>query len=378
MANFAGEVYGQAGSVWKKLSAGQKIMIGLTAAALLAGIAGVVYWSSRLEMGLLFGSLSPEDAGKVQAKLDEESVPYELRAGGSVYVPRDRIHELRARLAMEGLPRGDLQGMELFDTAQMGMTDFMQNVNLTRAKEGELARAITWLDQVAAARVFITRPKPTIFSEMERDPTAAVIVRLVPGMNLSQREVAGIAHIVSCAVEGLRCENVKITDASGRLLSRPPEDEAEQLGGTQLDLKHAFEKALVTKVQSQLDEVMGANKVRVVCNVDLDSNRKSEKKKTYDAPEGGKLYKKETIDTEDSSTTHASGGGSTSTQDKVANQGSAPVTGDKTTNEKIEREYLTNETETEIVQGGLTVKRMSLAIMVDKTLEKSRRTSSRS
>ena len=173
MANFFGEVYGQFGGVWKKLSAGQRVVILMVALVSVAGIAAVVYWSTRVEMGMLYGGVGPEDAAKIQAKLEEWGVPYEEKGGGTFLVPRERVYEMRNRLTLEGLPRGDGQGMEIFDDVQLGMTEFLQNVNLTRARQVELQRTISWLDQVASARVHITEPRPTVFTEMEKAPTAA-------------------------------------------------------------------------------------------------------------------------------------------------------------------------------------------------------------
>jgi flagellar M-ring protein FliF len=369
MANFFGEVYGQFGAVWRKLTGGQKVLLVLVTFAIVSGVAGVVYWSSRLEMGVLFGNVNPKDAGAIQAQLEDEGIPFELAEGGrTILVPRERVYELRNQLTQEGLVQGDGQGMEIFDTMQLGMTEFLQNINLTRALEGELARTISWLNPVAAAKVHITRPKATIFTELQNSPTASVTLKMVPGRTLTQREVLGISNIVASAVEGLEPESVKIVDNKGRLLSRNADELDDEIGGGQLEIKNTFEAAMAKKVQEQLDTVVGPNKVRVVINVDLDLQRETRQEKKFSYPEEGKVIRTEKVNTSDSSTSGPAGGGATGMESKLNETAGASPTSDRSTTEDSEREYAVNETNLDIVAGGATIERLSLAIMIDESL----------
>ncbi|MBU0755359.1 MAG: flagellar M-ring protein FliF [Planctomycetes bacterium] len=369
MTNFFGDVYGQLGSVWKKLTSGQKIVIVLVSFAVIAGVVAVVYWSSQLEMGVLFGNLPGKDAGAIQSKLQEENIPFKLRDGGqTILVPRERIYELRNQLTQEGLVQGEGQGMEIFDTMQLGMTEFLQNINLTRALEGELARTISWLNPVAAAKVHITRPKPTIFTELQKSPTASVTLKLVPGRSLSQREVLGISNIVASAVEGLDPANVMIVDHKGRLLTKNPSGSDDDVAGNQLEVKSAFESTLSRKVQEQLDGVVGANKVRVVVNVDLDHQKQVRTEKKFAYPDEGKVIKSEKINTQDSSTSHLSGGSDAGNLIEATNTESNGVD-ERSTTEDSEKEYAVNETHLDIVEGGAEIVRLSLAIMIDESLK---------
>ena len=80
-------------------------------------------------------------------------VTYEVRSDGSIVVPRNKVHEIRAQLAGKGLPRGEGIGFELLDQPNFGLSDFVQRANFTRALQGELARTISQMDQVDGARV---------------------------------------------------------------------------------------------------------------------------------------------------------------------------------------------------------------------------------
>ena len=129
---------------------------------------GVANWASQPEYALLFGSLPTEDAGRVVQQLETDGVAYELRDGGaSIYVPAEEVYGLRLRLATEGVVSNGPAGYELFDGGTLGMTDFMQRLNVKRALEGELARTIGSIQQVSAARVHLVLPERSPFRDQQ-------------------------------------------------------------------------------------------------------------------------------------------------------------------------------------------------------------------
>ena len=115
------------------------------AIVLTMGIIGafLTYWAKLPDMRVLYTELNPEEAAKITDKISEKGVAYELRNGGkSVYVPKDMVYQLRIDLAKEGLPAGDQGGYKLFDNEKIGISPFVQNVNLKRALQDELAKSI--------------------------------------------------------------------------------------------------------------------------------------------------------------------------------------------------------------------------------------------
>jgi flagellar M-ring protein FliF len=146
-------------------------------------VAFFAYLVTRLtggEMALLYGNLDPNDSGRIVAKLESMAVPYELRGDGSqIYVPSDRVLRLRMAMAEGGMPSGGSVGYELFDHSDaLGTTNFVQNVNLLRALEGELARTIRSLDDVEAARVHLVMPRRQIFTREKEEASASVVLKL--------------------------------------------------------------------------------------------------------------------------------------------------------------------------------------------------------
>ena len=149
-------VFEKISAVWQKINIVQRAL--LLAIVLTMGVIGALltYWARLPDMSVLFAELSPEEAAKITDKISEKSVPYELRNGGkSVYAPRDKIYQIRIDLAKDGLPGGDQGGYSLFDNEKIGISPFVQNINLKRALQDELAKSIQMIDGVLHARVHI-------------------------------------------------------------------------------------------------------------------------------------------------------------------------------------------------------------------------------
>ena len=86
--------------------------------------------------------------------------------GGSVLVPAEAVHEMRLKLASQGVPRSESGGgFELLDQEQpFGTSSFMEKARYHRALEGELSQSITTLASVSNARVHLAIPKRSVFT----------------------------------------------------------------------------------------------------------------------------------------------------------------------------------------------------------------------
>lgn len=227
----------------------------------------------------LFAGLSTEDASGIVAKLKELKVPYKLSLGGtSVSVPKDKVHDVRLMLAgQNALPGSGGVGFELFDKTNYGMTEFMQNINYKRAIQGELSRTINQMPEVKSSRVHIAIPEKTLFTDREKDVTASVFLKLRPGKMISKEQVAGIVHLVSGSIEGLKADNVTIVDSFGKILYKAGSaGQAMVMSGQQFELQKNVEKTIEESVQSMLDRFIPANKSIIRANVELNL-RKVEK-----------------------------------------------------------------------------------------------------
>ncbi|MEX0599702.1 MAG: flagellar basal-body MS-ring/collar protein FliF, partial [Rhodothermales bacterium] len=239
----------------RRLSPGQKLSLGLVVVGGVGIIGAIAFWAGQPNYALLFGNLEPGDANQVVEALQADGVKYEIKNNGTaVYVPRDDVYELRLRFAGDGLVSDGPLGYELFDRGTLGMTDFMQKLNLKRALEGELSRTITNVRQVDVARVHLVMPERSPFRETQVEPTASVVLKLAGSSRLTSEQIDGITQLVAGAVEGLAPADVTVLDTRGNMLSNPNQGDADAISSsTQLEYQRSVEKHLTDKGQSMLD-----------------------------------------------------------------------------------------------------------------------------
>ncbi len=260
--------------VWQKVNLVQRAL--LAAVLIASAIIGflLIHWARRPDMRMLYQELSPAEASKITEKISEKDIPYQLRDGGTtVYVPRKHVYQLRLDLAKDGLPVGEQTGYKLFDDEKIGVSPFVQNVNLKRALQDELAKSIQMIDGVAHVRVHIVTPEQRLFASEEGQTSASVVLQLKPGHRLSAANIAAITHMVSGSVKGLKSEQVTVVDSQGQLLSGEGDATLATGAGTVHDYKEKVERGLVKKAEDLLASVLGPGRatVRVSAVVDMNS-----------------------------------------------------------------------------------------------------------
>ncbi len=265
---------------WTRLGRGPQLFV--LALALLAPVMFFgTQWVSEGQYVPLFSSVPPEEGGAILAQLKASKTPYRIGgAGDQILVPADKVSEMRLRLAMQGLPVGGGVGFEVFDRPSLGVSDFAQRLNYQRALQGELARTIGQLREVARARVHLVLPQPSLFTDRDRPASASVFVKLVSGAQLGREQVKGIVHLVASSVEGLSPDRVTLVDTAGRVLAMGGDAATNPLSGKRLEIKTALEESLERRVQTLLDGALGPNQAitRVSAQVNFDQIDKTEEK----------------------------------------------------------------------------------------------------
>jgi flagellar M-ring protein FliF len=269
--------------IWNKVSLVQRALLGAVILTVLAVGGVMLYWARLPDMRMLFRDLPPAEASTITEKIGEKGLRYELRDGGTtIYVPREHVYQLRLDLAKDGLPAGEQNGYKLFDEEKIGVSPFVQNINLKRAIEDELAKSIQMIEGVAHARVHIVSPEQKLFASEQEQTTASVVLRLRPGYLLTGANIAAITHLVSGSVKGLKSENVTVIDSEGRLLSGSADPALATGAATVHDYKERVEQSLARKAEDMLTTVLGPGRATVRVSAVIDMNSVSTITETYD------------------------------------------------------------------------------------------------
>jgi flagellar M-ring protein FliF len=255
----------------------------------LAGLAAVIaaswLWSASPNYRVLFTNLSDRDGGAIIASLSQMNIAYKSADGGTILVPADKVHDVRLKLASQGLPKGSIVGFEIMETQKFGVTQFQEQVNYQRGLEGELARSIQALSPVANARVHLALPKQSGFLRDKQPPTASVLLQMHPGKTLDRAQVAGIVHLVSSSVPELNPKSVSVVDQQGNLLANQREN-AAGLDAAQLDYVGQIEASTIKRIEDILEPIVGRGNVRAQVTADVDFSQIEQTAETY-APNQG-------------------------------------------------------------------------------------------
>ncbi|MGC9064007.1 MAG: flagellar basal-body MS-ring/collar protein FliF, partial [bacterium] len=330
---------------------------------------------SRVNYAVLFSNLSPQDAAAVTSKLREMGEPYRLAEGGTaVLVPKDRVYEIRLSLVSQNIPSGGGIGFEIFDKTSLGTTDFVEQINYQRALQGELSRTISSLSNVDYARVHIVLPRERLYAAESVPPQAGVVLKLKPGATISKSEVMAIARLVASSVEGLKPESVTIVDTNGNMLSRGLfKDEVNTLDvedSLLLEVKDKIENAIEDRVQSMLTGILGPNRAIVRSSVELALTQLKTSSETFSpVVEQSGIVKKEQ-QTKESYEGQGLPGGVPGVSSNIPGYVTTQTTVGTSIHNKQETniEYEVNRQVQEILEKPGKIKRLSVAVVVDKNL----------
>jgi len=250
-----------------------------------------IFITTRLtapQMELLYGGLQPDDASRITAQLSQTNTPFEIRNGNQIFAPSDLVGSLRLSLAGKGIGGGNIVGYEIFDNASsLGTTNFIQNVNLLRALEGELSRTIKSIASVNSARVHLVLPKRQLFSRQSQQPSATIMLKMSGAGRLGPEQVSAVQYLVAAAVPGLNPNRISIIDNKGSLLARGFEDQSDPgaVAAKASERKRKLEVRLNGTIEQLIQNIVGYGKVRAEVTADMDFDRIVTNEELFD-PEG--------------------------------------------------------------------------------------------
>lgn len=245
----------------------RRFMLALLVLLPLAALAAAYLWFNPPLYRVLYTQLSDRAGGEVITALEQLDIAYRLSAAdGTIEVPANQLHAARYRLAARGLPKSDDDAQDEVDRApRFGASSLQEQQRYQHALEIDLARSIQKLEAVELARVHLALPKVSPFLRDAPPATAAVLVRLRPGAQLSAEQVTTIRTLVAAGVPRMKRAEVQVLDPSGVLLgSAAPEIEQSQ--------RLALEQDLVRRGLAVLTPWLGEDRVSVQVTATLEDS----------------------------------------------------------------------------------------------------------
>ena len=294
------------------LDRSQRMRLGAGIALLVVAAVAAMVMGRQPDYKVLFSNLSDKDGGAIVAQLSQMNVPYKhADGGGAILIPAERVHDVRLRLATQGLPRGSVTGFELMETNRFGMTQFQERLNFQRGLEGELTRSIQALSSVQGARVHLALPNQNGFFREQQKPSASVLVSLHPGRILDRAQLAGIVHLVASSVPELAPSAVSVLDDTGKLLSQSPDAAGEEgINAQQLLYVQQIEQQYARRIMEILEPVVGRNNVKAQVSAELDFSRTestSEQFRPNQTPDSGAIRSQQVLESSGTANKTATG-----------------------------------------------------------------------
>ncbi len=348
-------------SVWFAIDGRKRAIVALSAIAMFAAIIGLSRLATTPSLVLLYSNIDASSAGEIVNGLEQRGVSFEIR-GDSIFVDASQRDELRMTLASEGLPANNGQGYELLDNLSgFGTTAQMFDAAYWRAKEGELARTIVASPQFNVARVHISNSSSTPFRRT-LSPTASVTVTGTTGA-ISGSHAKALKYLVSSAVAGMSPIDVAVIDGRNGVVVQDENGAIGSANGNDraLELKQNVERILEARV--------GPGKAVVEVFVEITNEREAIKEHTFDPDSRVVISSQKEERTTNSDNTR---GGSVTVASNLP-EGDGSVGDNSSSSQNTESNESTNyevsATTREILRNPGSIKRISVAVLVDGVLE---------
>ena len=228
---------------------------------------------------------------------------------GALEVREDQYHEARILLASQDIPRSSsLGGIEtLLEQGSMTTSRFMEQVSYRAAIEGELAKTISEISSIKAARVHLAEPQQSVFVRNQTPAKASVVVVPYPGRVVTPSQIRAIVHLVSASVPYLPNENVAVVDNTGNLLTDSEGETAMTLTTAQSEHKRSMEMSYQRRIEQILASIVGMGNVKSEVDVALDFTEVEATFEEFDKGGVGPRTRSESLDFEKDASLAAEG-----------------------------------------------------------------------
>lgn len=244
-----------------------------------------VFFSNQSNFSVMYSDLSAAEAGEIKTAIEEQAIPVEVSADGkTISVPEEHVANLKVSLAAEGIPKnGNVNYGTFSENMGLGMTDRHFDVVERDAMQNELAYLIEQIDGVTEANVMITLPKENIWiTDEEQTSTASIVIKGDSTLQLDQKQINGLYHLISKSVPSLPAEQIVIMDQNGQVFEVQDANQADtnlSVYQQHREIQKGIEQDIQRELQQMLGLLLGQDKVvvSVMASIDFTKEKREEK-----------------------------------------------------------------------------------------------------
>lgn len=255
---------------WKDLAKSTKIKVIVISIVVLTISGILVFTLNHTTYAVLYTNLSSKDAGDILTKLSELKIDAKAQGSDTIVVPESEVDLIRMQLASEGYPKSSTNLDILGQGSGFGVTEEDKAVYRKYQLQEDLQNSIKTFASIADARVTLYIPEESSFviDSQSNQASAAALITLKDGCELSSGNVKAIAELIQRSVSGLTAENVSIIDSNMNVLSAE-ESTAELSGESQSTMEQQVSDRLKKQVIALLQPIFGIDKVLAQVSVTL-------------------------------------------------------------------------------------------------------------
>lgn len=336
--------------------------------ALCVGVIGLVgYWSMQPKLVTLVSEIDHDKMSAVVDALDKAGISYEVGgAGGVLRVDKRSFAKARLLAKKHGVSTDDAMPESAAGSMWLDPTDRRNLEN--RKLEASLEASVKKYAAVQAVEIHLNVPARGPFERKVSDPTASVMLTLMPGSRLTDENVLAIASLVAFAVPDLAPEAVGISDRDGNIYV-VPDELAGNING-QIEFTNQYERKLARKAETQLNHFLGFGNASVQVSLDMTFERSNKTVVEVDAE--GKVVTQENLKSETKTEERGVAGGPAGVASNIGD-GTGSASGSESEivskEETIDSTYLVPKTEESLVNNTPTRNLMTVSVLVNSLAE---------
>lgn len=278
--------------LWSKWKPIQKVIVFGIIIVIIIAIIATARLSSKPAVVRLFNAPVTDNTAltKIMDRLSQENIEANSDDNGYITVADDvTARRLRGILISENLVPSNVDPWADFYDRSWSTTDADQNVKLKNTIQKQLKQHIESISDVQMADVNIVLPEKQLFSADQEPVTASVILKVNPTSSLleDRKRILGIQRLILSAVEGLKAENLIISDNDGKQINDfEGMAESDRISNIEKQQKviRKMEVELRARILKALQRTYGEDRCRdMVISIEMDMSQRTSEATEYSA-----------------------------------------------------------------------------------------------